>query len=281
MKSRCVRKTPWAWLAALLLATGCEDAEGLSSPTCDDLPAANAEQAFELYAGAWDESDAFERRCRLERSLARDAWAAIDHELLQGQANVIEHLDEQIAEQHADGLWRHMDGPVAMRHAEARSAWTIETDDGTVLGSVEEWLEFDEDGRISRLHRLEGSGEQAPLGDALAAWQRAWNARDATLRTDALTSAVTEDVRFTNLAVDVRGRESLGAEITRQQAAIAGQLELDERVEVFVTVDGRPTVVRVRARMRTSQAGTVHITDYVRLRDGRIERLSGFPSAPR
>ncbi len=112
------------------------------------------------------------------------------------------------------------------------------------------------------------------------AWQRAWNTRDDASRADELTQAATENVRFTDILTDVQGRDALGVEIGRQQNTLGldGELRLDDRVEVFATVDSEPTLIRVRAQIVAPQGDDIHLVDYIRLQDGRVERMSGYLS---
>ncbi len=268
-------------VAVLFLVAACGDGESITAEAdCQDPPASDAEEAAELYVSAWNEEEPAQRACMLERSLSPDAALIAATAPTEGQAAVAQELSERIALLLDDGTPRELVGAVESRHDEARLAWSWSGPSDSVAGHGEDWLEFDEDGLVSRVHILAGTGADAPLSASLASWQQAWNTHDEAVRADELGQAVTEDVRFTDLVTDVRGREALGLEIERQQDAVDGELRLDDRVEVFASADGEPILVRVPAQIVFPQGGSIRVVDYVRLRDGRVERLSGFPSSP-
>lgn len=230
--------------------------------------------ALELYLDAWMLEDAALRSCALQQSLAVDVTLQGDGGLLEGRAAVIDALDARIGTTHDAGDLREVEGDVGLRHEEARLAWSSSTQSG------EEWLEFDEDGRLLRIHVLAGVGEDSSPADALVRWQDAWNADDDAARLAALDDAATEDVRFTDLLTDVQSRDALAAEIARQRSLFAATLVLDDNIETFAFDDGMPTLLRVSGRLILPEGEPIEFVDYVRLRDGRIERLSGFPVAP-
>lgn len=266
-------------LAALSLCVACGDADATTPPVvCDDPPAIDAEEALDLYLAAWTEDDPVERACMVQRSLAEDALLIDTGSSVAGRSAVARRVDELVASLLAEGATREATGPIELRHEEARFAWTAADTSAAEVERGEDWLEFDEDGLLSRVHILSGSGVDAPVGEPFIAWQRAWNARNVSSRADDLSEAATEDVRFTDLLTDVRGRDALGAEIGRQQEALDGELRLDDRVEVFATMDGEPILIRQSAQITLPQGGAIHITNYVRLQSGRIQRLSGFPT---
>lgn len=49
---------------------------------------------------------------------------------------------------------------------------------------------------------------------------------------------------------------------------------------MFADEAGEPLLVRQAAQIRLADGGAIDITNYVRFRGGRIERLSGFPRVP-
>ncbi|TFH32379.1 MAG: hypothetical protein E4H00_01560 [Myxococcales bacterium] len=266
-------------IAALSLSVACGDANAtMPSVVCDDPPALDADEALDLYLAAWTEDDSFERTCMVQRSLAADAVLIDAGGPIAGRSAVAARVDERVASLLAEGATREAAGPISLRHEEARFAWATANETASEIERGEDWLEFDEAGLLSRIHILAGSGEDVPIGDQFIAWQRAWNARNEASRAEDLSEAATQDVRFTDLLTDVRGREALGAEIGRQQETLDGELRLDDRVEVFATMDGQPILIRQSAQITLRQGGPIHLTNYVRLEHGRIQRLSGFPT---
>ncbi|MGH1347104.1 MAG: nuclear transport factor 2 family protein [Nannocystales bacterium] len=269
-------------IAALFCVFGCASADP-SAPeeACDERAAANAEDALALYLEAWDEEDPAHRACLIQHSVASDAVLVATGAPNDGsRAAVQQDLDERIEALLDRTGHRDAVRAVEFRHHEARLAWVSEDASGAELERGEDWIEFDEDGFLSRIHILAGTGVNAPPTAPFLAWQQAWNTRDDTSRARALNEAVTEDVRFSDAVTDTRGRDALDIEIARQQERLGGELRLDDRVEVFASVEGEPTLVRVSAELAFPTGGTVRVVDYVRLRDGHIERLSGFPRRP-
>lgn len=263
-------------MAALFFAAACADSPA-AEEVCEDPAAVDREEAVELYRSAWSEEDPAERSCLLQRSLAPDAVLLATTGLAEGRPAVVQELDERLALLVEEDMRREATGAIESRHDEARLAWTSAAPGEAAFERGEDWLEFDEDGRLARIHILAGSGAEAPLSAPLRAWQEAWNARDEAQRTAELSQAATDDVRFTDLVSDVRGRDALGLEIGRQQDAVDGELRLDDRMEVFASMGGQSILIRVPAEIVFSQGGSIRVVDYIRLRDGRVERLSGFP----
>lgn len=267
-------------LAALSLSVACGDPDAsVADLVCADPSAIDAEEAVGLYLAAWSEDDAFERRCMIKRSLAPDAGFMGADAPVEGRAAIVQQVDARIGSLSGQGAIRETRGAIETRHQEARVAWITKDASGTVIERGEDWLELDEEGLLSRIHVFAGSGMDASSSDPFMAWERAWNTRDDASRADALSEAATEAVRFTDLLTDVRGLEALGAEIGRQQDALGGSLELSDRLEIFATVGADPVLVRQSAEIVLPQGGVIRVVNYVRLRDGRIERLSGFPSS--
>ena len=267
-------------LAALSLAVACGDPDdNVDDLVCADPSASDAEEAVLLYLAAWSEEDAFERRCMIQRSLAVDAGFVGAAASVEGRAATVQQLDSRIASLFGQGAIRETPGAMETRHQEARLAWVTKDASGTLIERGEDWLEFDEEGLLLRIHIFAGQGMEASPSDPLLAWERAWNTRDDASRADALSEAATEAVRFTDLLTDVRGRDALGAEIGRQQDLLGGTLELSDRVEIFAAVGAEAVLVRQSAEIVLPQGGVIRVVNYVRLRGGRIERLSGFPSS--
>ncbi len=266
-------------MAALLLAVGCGDVDtSAADAVCEDPFALDAQEAVELYMEAWSEEDSSERACMIQRSLADDAVLIATTSATQGRFAVARDLDERITLLLDETTNRDPAGAIVSRHDEARLPWVVTNRDGMELERGEDWLEFDEDGLLSRIHILAGTGTDAPVSAPLRAWQRAWNADDEASRSEALNDAATEDVRFTDLLTDIRGRDALGVEIGRQHDALNAELRLEDRVEVFASAGNEPILLRVAAQLVLPQGDPIHVVDYLRLREGRIERLSGFPS---
>lgn len=269
-------------IAALSLAVACGDADAtMPDMVCADPSAIDAEEAVELYLTAWSEEDPFERACMIQRSLAADVVLIGAAPPVEGRAAIVQNVDARVALLFGEGATREVSGPIETRHQEARLAWVTTDASGTVIERGEDWLELNEEGLLSRIHIFAGAGMDASPSEPFLAWERAWNTLDDASRADALREAATDDVRFTDLLTDVPGRDALGAEIGRQQETLGGTLELSDRVEVFATFDAQPVLVRQSAQIALPQGGVIRVVNYVRLRDGRIERLSGFPSSAR
>ncbi len=266
-------------IASILLAAACGDSNpGAAELGCDDPPAIDADEATSLYIAAWTEDDRFERACMVQRSLAVGAILIDAEGPIEDRASIMQRLNSQASKRSLDTEVREAAGQIESRHAEARLSWVVRDASGEIIERGEDWLEFNGEGLLSHIHRFAGTGTDASLGDPLLAWQRAWNAHDEGSRADELSEAATENVRFTDLLTDVRGREALSAEMQRQQEALGGELHLGDRIEVFATVDGNPVLIRQSAEIKLPSGGAFRLTNYVRLNNNQIERLSGFPT---
>ena len=109
--------------------------------------------------------------------------------LVEGRADVLLSLEEAVASVADNDLNREASGELVFRHHEARSMWVTTDAAGEATEHGEDWLEFGEDGLLSRIHVLADSAVEVPTGAALVSWQRAWNTRDTRERTDALLGA--------------------------------------------------------------------------------------------
>ena len=265
----------------LLLVAACGSA-GSAEPTapCPEEPAADAEEATQLYLDAWNDPDPFERRCAVDASVSGTVTWMDGQHTSQGPRSVIGRLDAAAMELAREGLTRELRGAVTFRHQEALATWALVDSSGAILEEGQDWLELSADGRIERIHTFAGRGEEARLTDPLRSWETAWNLRDERAQLEALRIAATEDVRFTDLLVDVEGAEPLVAEIRRQQAGLVGELILSDTIGVFAVEDDRPRLVRHAVQIVLGDRGTIDIVNFIRLRGGRIERLSGFPALP-
>lgn len=279
------RTTLHLLIMTLLLAAACGDTgmasrEGPASHEvlCTDPPATDAEVAVALYLSAWNENDPMERACKLQRSLASDAVFVDANGTLLGRPSIVDHVDTEAAIHFEDGTRREREDPIVFRHHEALAGWLTTGSQGLVVERGEDWFEVGVDGLITRVHTLAGTGNPGRLTEQLRAWQRAWNSGGETTRANELDQATTEDVRFTDLLTDVQGRSALSAEIQRQRDTFSGELTLDDQFEVFATDDGQAVLIRQAAEIALPGAGALKVVNYVRLRDGRIERLSGFPA---
>lgn len=266
--------------ASFLLLTACGDPSIMTAPELDCLEgaAADSEQAMELYLAAWTESDPLERACLIQRSLSDDVALIDAADDLEGRFAVERHIDEALTLLRDGALTREPMGQQNVRHQEARFAWVVVDPQGNELERGEDWLEFSADGLISRVHRFSGAGVETQTPDEFLAWQDAWNTRDESARMDALRTAATEEVRFTDLLVDVQGYALLSAEISRQQELFDGELVLGDTIRTFGGTAGQPRLVRQSLHIALGDSGTIELVNYIRLRDGRIERLSGFPT---
>ena len=269
------------FLAALWFIAACaDDSMTDASATCPEPDASNLEEAASLYSAAWDEQDPLARECLFRRGLRADVTLVDSAGELLGELDVSDRLGSAASSFSDQGLVRTEIDEAEFRHQEARLRWVVMDRAGTEVERGEDWLEFASDGTIARVHRLEGQGAALPTSPELLAWERAWNTRDPADRLGALQLASTDDVRFTDLIVDVQGRTSLSNEIARQLEAFDYRLSLDDTVRVFATVDGEPRLARQSARIVFNDGSDLGIVNYIRLRRGRIERLSGFPVQP-
>ncbi|MDH3622384.1 MAG: nuclear transport factor 2 family protein [Myxococcales bacterium] len=261
-------------------AVACGDADTtLSEVQCDEPSASDPEDATSLYLDAWNEADAVTRVCAIQRSLDEDAILIDGSGTPGGRLEVVHRLDTAIELLSEEGITRELDGPILYRHREALLAWSLVDASGTVIERGQDWLEFAGSGLLARIHILAGGGAEASATDELLAWERAWNTPDQAALLEELRIATTEDVRFTDLLTDVQGREPLAAEIRRQQTAFDSALFLGESLRVFATQGERSLLIRQSAQVIFSDGGTLDVVNYVRFRDGRIERLSGFPAS--
>lgn len=266
-----------AALALCLTATGCDPQSSTAAPTCQLPLASDMTEATELYLDAWQEADEMDRICSLERSLDAEAVLLTNRGVVQGRTAVAYELNERISDRLGDGSIREFPDGISTRHQEAILSWSAAQASGAVQRG-EDWLEFSDEGLVARVHILAGSGAVVPLSESLVAWQEAWNASDADVRAQQLRRGTTPDVRFTDAIVDLFGRDSLRSEIERQSNAVGIELYLDKNAEVFASEGDEPVVLRVPAEIQLDGAASLRVIDYVRLRDGKIERLSGFPA---
>ncbi|MDG2303233.1 MAG: hypothetical protein P8R42_01045 [Candidatus Binatia bacterium] len=84
------------------------------------------------------------------------------------------------------------------------------------------------------------------------------------------------EVRFTDALTDISGRAALGNEMARNQDLFGGyEVLLADQVYRYATPSG-VTYVRHTVNLLFSNGSQSIFTNYVRIRDGRIERLAGF-----
>ena len=262
------------------LASACGDTGATMPPIqCDGPSASSSVEATTMYLDAWNEDGVETRVCGIQRSLAEDVTLTDEWGASEGRDEVSRHLDAAIEVLSRDGISRELDGPVVHRHSEALVHWSLVDLSGSVVARGQDWLEFDDDGLLRRVQRFAGAGVESSVTDALLAWENAWNTRDEAARSEYLGVAATEDVRFTDLLTDVAGRASLGAEIQRQQGTLDGELVLGKSLQVFAGEGERVWLVRQTAQMVLGSGGALQLVNYARLRDGRIERMSGFPDS--
>lgn len=272
-------------LVAVVANLGCGDSAGPASkptpepqPVCNEPPVTDAETAVALYATAWGEPNADARACQLQRSVASDAVLTDGNGTLVGLTSIADHIDTEVRSRSNEGRSWALEGSPTFRHQEALTRWAVTDAAGNTIDAGDDWFEFTADGRIARVHTFAGPGEQREPTEELDAWERAWNVADERLRISELDRATTGTVRFTDLLTDVEGREPLAEEIARQRSTLGGELTLSDEVQVFAFEGGRPTLIRQAAEISIPGAGAVQLTNYVRLREGRIERLAGFPA---
>lgn len=274
--------TRLAWTAAALLlgSSACGDPDTPTAPadlTCEAAPASTARDAVALYLDGLNEPDADARPCLFQRALADDAVVLSHSGEAEGRAAARVALDAEAEARAQDVEVRELIGEPLFRHQEALVQWVVRDADGRELERGDDWIEVADDGRIAAVHTLGEATGEITVTEALRAWEQAWNSRVAEEQRDALEQATTENIRFSDLLVDVRGRDALLAEIQRQQGLLDGTLDLGERFEVHVDEGGTARLLRHRATIRGSGGLDVEVVNFIRLREGRIERLAGFP----
>ncbi|MEM9729300.1 MAG: hypothetical protein AAF997_11985 [Myxococcota bacterium] len=261
---------------ALLVGCGSATAAPIDLE-CDTPPSESAEEAVDYYFAGMNEVDPEARACMLQASLAADASLLAADGRVDGRPEVRVALEEDAADLFLVADNRELTRPVLFRHQEALLTWRATDDSGSTVEEGEDWLELADDGRLVRVHRFRGSGVPTSLTPELLAWQEAWNERDGAVQAAALDTASTEDVRFSDLLVDVTGRSAVLSEIRRQQSLLDGTLDLGEPVEVHVGDVDTPVLIRHDAAIWLPDGTQIEIRNFIRLEEGRIERLSGFP----
>jgi hypothetical protein len=158
------------------------------------------------------------------------------------------------------------------RDGELRFAWEFRTNGATVIKGYD-YMEVDEDGRISSIRGYWDPLPAAPAEGTLAAYQTALTAADAAARHAALDEAATGSVMFTG--PDSDGAASGLDDVTDAMALPDG---------ATVTVTGTQVYPKyARVEFELSGATTTRVTDYMHLGDdGKITRIArfegGFPS---
>ena len=268
------------WVLLWFVAACADDSiTDLGSP-CPEPDASDFEEAASLYVAAWSEGDPLARECLFRRGLGDDVTLIDSAGELFGALEVSDRLGAVASSLSDQGLLRTEIDEAELRHQEARLPWVLLDRDGIEVERGEDWLEFASDGTIAWVYRIEGEGAAAPTSFELLAWERAWNTRDLADRLEALVTASTENIRFTDLLVDVQGRASLADEIARQVGRLDYRLSLDDTVDVFATASGEPRLARQSARIVFEDGRSLGVVNYIRFRGGKIERLSGFPAEP-
>lgn len=273
---------PPAILALTFVVLACGEAPPESNAAdlvCAERNAVDGERAMGLYLAAFSEANPSEVPCLLQRSLAPEAVWIDAGGVVEGRPDVRVVLQASAAALSVDGENWELARPAIFRHQEALVEWVTLDEAGAVVDSGEDWIEFADDGRIAMIHRFTSDNSEIPLPAALSAWELAWNDHDEAAQLEHLRLSTTESVRFTDLLVDVQHRGELLSEIRRQQALLDGMLDLGRRVQVHAGTDENPITIRHDARISLPGGPVIEITNFIRLRGGRIERLSGYPRA--
>lgn len=264
-------------LTSLTACGGADSAAPGSEPICDDPPATSAQVAVDLYVQGLNEPDPEVRPCLFQRALSEDAALLSRQGETEGRpaTRVALEADAEVRTENAE-VRALIDEPL-FRHREVLVRWVIRDEEGRDTEQGQDWIELADDGRISTVHRLGTAPREISVTEELEAWERAWSSREADEQREALGRATTEDVRFSDLLVDVQGRDALFAEIQRQQGLLDGTLDLGDRFEVHLQEGDAARLVRHRATIRSPSGITIEVLNFIRMRDGRIERLAGFP----
>ncbi len=257
----------------LALASSCGDTTDLPGGCGGEIPDDPIE-VIALYGAAWGESDPAARLCLLERSFAADGVYIDPTAHVSSRVALVEHIESFRGPSASGGI--EPSGDPEIRDREGRFGWILKAADGTPLLGGEDWIEFADDGRLSRVHGFFGATSNRSTPPAVHAWQEAWNIRTAAERLSTLEPAVTDDVRFTDGIADVTGREAVADEMERQQVEFGGfEVSVADQVNGYTTASGE-TYVRIAVEISTA-AGALRFTDYARMNGDRIARIAGFP----
>ena len=119
---------------------------------------------------------------------------------------------------------------------------------------------------------MSGVSRETIVGN-VEAYVAAWNEPDATARMNILERCWAEDATYLDPNADLRGREALGAHITKMQAGRPGA-----RIEVMSGIDLHHNVVRFLWRLvrGDGSAGDVSIDFGEVDGNGKLAKIVGF-----
>jgi hypothetical protein len=262
-------------LLTTLLAAACSDSrdpaprpsrEGGGGP-CALPPSLDA--IVTVYGSAWNEPDADARLCALESSLTPSV-TYIDPTIDTASREALSDAIGQFLTM-ASGSSIVQTSGLDARHGELRFAWEFRTNGATVIKGYD-YMELAEDGRISSIRGYWDPLPTAPAEGALAAYQTALVATDASARRAALEEAAADSVLFTGPG----GTAPSGLDGVSDAMALPGGAEVS-----IIGTQVYPRFARTEFELRG--ATVTRTTDYLHLDDdGKVIRIArfvgGFPA---
>jgi hypothetical protein len=217
--------------ASLLLAAACDSSAGDGAqsdvpvrPSSDEMATdaggttelaggcgpvgADSTEVLDLYMEAWGEPDEAARLCLLERSVMEDATFADPTAALEGRQLLSDHIGGLM--ETLPGAYIEPKGTIDARKGGAYFGWEY-VSDGEALATGQDFVELAADGRLQHIVGFwEPYAPSEPEGvfrDLLDAW----STTDPQARRALLADAWSEDGRYTDANVDLRGAEALAA----------------------------------------------------------------------
>jgi hypothetical protein len=238
------------------------DARGDCSPRMD------VHEVLDDYLAAWNEPDATKRDCLLARSMVADAIYVDPATDTRDRAALSDKIG--VVPRGTNPVTRWTSDP-ELRKGDLRRSWSFLTQLGL------DYMELAADGRIAAVH---GFWDPFNGGDPIAAvtaYVDAWNAADATARTDRLTVGVSDSVRFRDPTHDASGSQALADAINATRTS-----GLTTVTSVKLQSYGSPlTHARLALELVDAVGAKTTVTDYLRFdSNGRILRIGRFADTP-
>jgi SnoaL-like domain len=131
-----------------LIETQRQDIRARSFET-SGMPTMNHTEAVDTYCAAWNETDAVARASILSKALVPDAVYIDPTVQTQGIAELVAHIDKVFARYPGSRIVRT--SFVDAHNCVARFAWKKVLADGSSLPEGIDFVEFDDDGRLSKI----------------------------------------------------------------------------------------------------------------------------------